>query len=124
MPIYQAISLTPVLDQGNMLRSMCEEYPSLTDDIQFAVATKYRLTIDNLPSPEQRKDCRAFPGKLCRDLYYFNPEASMIMQESDEVGLDSSSLHSDETGMRLCEGAISAESFLVRRYYSPDECLC
>lgn len=116
--------LTPVFDQGNMLRSMCEDYPSLTDDIQFAAATKYRLTVDNLPSPEQRKECPAFPGKLCRDLSYLNPEAPMAVQEFDEAGLDSSSSHGDEMGMRPCEGAISAEPYLVRRYNSPDECPC
>ncbi len=114
--------LTPVLDQGNMLRSMCEDYPSLKDDIQFAAATKYRLSVDKLPSPEQRKECPAFPGKLCRDLYYFNPEAPMAVQEFDEARLDSSSVHGDETGTRPCEGAISAESYLVRRYHSPDKC--
>lgn len=116
--------LTPVLEQGNMLRSMCEDYPSLKDDIQLAAATKYRLTIDNLPSAEQRKECPAYPGKLCRDLYYFNPEASMAVQEFDEAGLDTSSIHGDEIGMRLCEGAISLESFLVRMYHLPDEFPC
>ncbi len=103
---------------------MCEHYPSLMDDIQTAAATKYRLTVENLPSPEQRKECPAFPGKLCRDLYYFNPEVSMAIQELDEAGFDSSSLHDDEMGMRLCEGAISAESFLVRRYHTSDDCTC
>jgi hypothetical protein len=100
---------------------MCEDYPPLLDDIQIAAATKYRLTVDNLPPPEE---CPGFPGKLCRDLNYFNPEASMAVQELDEAGLDSASLHGDETGMRPYEGAISAESFLVRRYHSPDECPC
>jgi hypothetical protein len=107
-----------------MLRSMCDDYPSLMDDIQFAAATKYRLTLDNLPSLEQRKECPGYAGKLCRDLYYFNPEAPLAVQEFDEAGLDSSSLHDDEMGMRLCEGAISTESFLVRRYHLPDECPC
>lgn len=103
---------------------MYEDYPSLGDDIQFAAATKYRLTVDNLPSPEQGKVCPAFPGKLCRELYYFNPEAPMAVQEFDEAGLDSSSLHGDEMGMRPCGGVISAESFLVRGYHLPDECPC
>ncbi len=116
--------LTRLLDRGNMLRSMCEDYSSLVDDIQFAAATKYRLAVEDLPSPEQRKECPAFPGKLCRDLYYFNPEVAMSSQEFDEVGLDSSSLQGDELGIRLCEGAISAESFLVRRYHTSDECPC
>lgn len=115
--------LTPVLDQGNMLRSMCEDYPSLKDDIQFAAATKYRLSVDKLPTPEQRKECPAFAGKLCRDLYYFNPDP-MAVQEFNEAGLESSSLHGDEMGTRPCEGAISAELFLVRRYHSPDEGPC
>jgi len=95
-----------------MLRSMCDDYPSLMDDIQFAAATKYRLTVDNLPSLEQRKECPGFPSKLCRDLLYFNPEAPMAVQDFDEAGLDSSSLHGDEIGMRPCEGAISYESYL------------
>jgi len=107
-----------------MLCSMCEDYPSLLDDIQIAATTKYRLTVDNLPSPEQRKKCPAFPGKLCRDLKYFNIEAPMAVQEFDEAGLGSSSLHGDGMGMRPCEGPISAESFLVRRLYSTDECPC
>jgi hypothetical protein len=116
--------LTPVLDQGNMLRSMCEDYPSLKDDIQFAAATKYRLTVDKLPSPEQMKECPTFTGKLCRDLFYFNPEAPMAVQEFDEAGLDSASLQGDEMGTRPYEGALSADPYLVRRYHSPDECPC
>lgn len=102
-----------------MLRSLCEDYPTLMDDIQFAAATKYRLTVDNLPSPEQGKECPAFPGKLCRDPYYFNPEAPMTGQEFDEARLDNSSLRGDEMGSQPREAAISAESFLVRRYHSP-----
>ena len=96
-----------------MLRSMCEDNPSLLDDIEFAAATKYRLTVDNLPSLEQRKDCPTFPGKLCR---HFNPEAPMTVQEFDEA------LQGDEMGMRPCEAAISTETYLVRKYHSPDEC--
>ena len=103
---------------------MCEDYPSLLDDIQYAAATKYRLTVDNLPSPEQDKEPPAFPGKLCRNPFYFSPEATMAVQEFDEAGSDSSSLPGDEIGMRSCEGPISADSFLVRRYHSPDKCPC
>lgn len=103
---------------------MCEDYPSLLDDIQFAATTKYRLTVDNLPSPEQRKGCRAFPGKLCRSLIYLNSGAPMAVQEFDEARSGSSSLNGDEMGMLPCEGAISAESFLVRKYHSPDEYPC
>jgi hypothetical protein len=104
-----------------MLRSMCEDYPSLLDDIQFAATTKYRLIVDNLPSPEQRKGCQAFPGKLCRSLIYLNTGVPM---EFDEAGLGRSSLNGNEMGMLPCEGAISAESSLVRRYHSSDECPC
>lgn len=114
--------LTSVLDQGNMLHSVCEDYPSLLDEIQFAAATKYRLSVDILPLPEQGREC---PAKLCRkQLYSFDPEASMAVQEFDEAGSDSSLSHCDEMGMRPSEGAIPAESFLVRNYYSPDECPC
>lgn len=105
-----------------MLRSMCEDHPSLLDDIQYAAATKYRLTIEDLPSPIQRKGCPAFAGKLCRDLYYFNVEAALATQEFDEAGLDGSSLRGDEMGIRPCEGAISLDSFLVRRFHTSDEC--
>ena len=107
-----------------MLRSMCEDHPSLTDDIQYAAATKYRLSIEDLPSPEQRKECPAFAGKLCRDLYYFNVEAALATQEFDEAGFDDSPSRGDEMGVRSCEGAISAESFLVRRYNPSNECPC
>ena len=107
-----------------MLRSMCEDHPSLMDDIQYAAATKYRLSIEDLPSPEQRKECPAFAGKLCRDLYYFNVEAALATQEFDEAGFDDSRSRGDEMGVRSCEGAISAELFLVRRYNTSDKCLC
>jgi hypothetical protein len=107
-----------------MLRSMCEDHPSLMDDIQIAAATKYRLNIEDLPSPEQRKECPAFAGKLCRDLYYFNVEATLTTEELDEVESDGEPSHGDEMGTQLCEGAISAESFLVRRYHTSDECRC
>lgn len=102
-----------VLGQGNMLRSLCDDHPSLIDDIQFAAATKYRLTIEDLPTPEQRKECPVFAGKLCRDLYYFNLEVGSAAQEFDEAVLEGSPLRGDEKGIQPCEGAISAESFLV-----------
>lgn len=105
-----------------MLRSMCEDHPSLMDDIRYAAATKYRLTIEDLPSPELRKGCPAFAGKLCRDLYFFNVEAALATQEFDEAGLDASSSRGDEMGMRPCEGAISLDSFLVRSYHISGEC--
>jgi hypothetical protein len=104
---------------------MCEDHPSLMDDIQFAAATKYRLTVEDLPTPEQRKECPAFAGKLCRDLYYFNLEVALATQEFDVAGLEGSPSRGDEMGIRPpCEGAISAESFLVSRYHTSYECRC
>jgi hypothetical protein len=108
-----AVRCLEVSSKGNMLRSMCEDHPSLMDDIQFAAATKYRLTVEDLPTPEQRKECPAFAGKLCRDLYYFNLEVALATQEFDVAGLEGSPSRGDEMGIRPpCEGAISAESFL------------
>jgi hypothetical protein len=116
--------LTLVLGQGNMLRSMCEEYPSLEDDIQIAAATKYRLTVGDLPSPEQEK--QPFSGQLCRDLYAFDLETAMTTHGFDEDGWDGSPSHGDETGMGQSEGVSTptSERFLVRRYCTLDNCVC
>lgn len=86
------------------------------DDIQIAAATKYRLNIEDLPSPEQRKECPAFAGKLCRDLYYFNVETTLGSEELDEKEVDGEPLHGDELGTR------TDESFLVWRYHTSDGC--
>jgi hypothetical protein len=103
-----------------MLRSMCEDYPSLKGDIELAATTEYRLTVEDLPSPEQEKECAVFTSKLCRDLYNFNLETTN--PEYCEDGLDDSRLHGDEMGLRQCEGVFtsSSEPFLVRRYPTPD----
>ncbi|KAH9989707.1 hypothetical protein BJV74DRAFT_452936 [Russula compacta] len=87
-----------------MLRSMCEDYPSLADDIQLAAVTEYRLTIEDLPSPEQEKECASFASRLCRDLYAFNFEAVAAIQEFDEDGWHGSPSHSSVMGTKQGEG--------------------
>ena len=100
-----------------MLRSLCEDYPSLTDDIQIMAATKYRLTLGDLPSPEQKNPPSPFASKLCRDLYAFNLGTAIATHEVDEDGWDGTLSLYDETGMRQSEGADPPiyERFLVRR---------
>ena len=101
-----------------MLRSLCEDYPSLTDDVQIQAATKYRLTVGDLPSPEQKNPLSPFASKLCRDLYAFNLETAIATHEYDEDGWDGTLSLYDETGMRQSEGAEPPiyERFLVRRH--------
>ncbi|KAI0248585.1 hypothetical protein BJV78DRAFT_1332068 [Lactifluus subvellereus] len=101
-----AVRCLEVASKGNMLRSMCEDYPSLKDDIQFAATTEYRLTVEDLPSPEREKECAVFTSKLCRDLYNFNLETANL--EFCEDGLDDSRLHGDEIGLRQCEGVFTS----------------
>ncbi len=102
-----------------MLRYMCEDYPSLKEDIQLAATTDYRLTIEDLPSPEREKECAAFESKLCRDPYTFKLETAFIRSNIQEDGWDreGSPLQGDDVAMRQCEGVVpsSPESFLVRR---------
>jgi len=118
--------LTRVLGQGNMLRSMCEDYPSLTDDIQIAAASKYRLTVGELPSFEQEKQCAPFASKLCRDICAFDLETAMAAHGFDEYGLDCSIPHDDEMRMGQSEGVSVpiSDRFLVRRCYTLDESRC
>lgn len=101
-----------------MLRSLCEDYPSITDDIQVLAATRYRLNVGDLPSPEQKNPLSPFASKLCRDLYAFNLETAIATHEFDEDGWDGILSLYDETGMRQSEGADPPiyERFLVRRY--------
>jgi hypothetical protein len=107
-----------------MLRNMCEEYPFLKDEIEIAATSEYRLTVEDLPSPEQEKECTAFSSKLCRDLYNFDLETAN--PEFCEDGLDDSQLHGDELGLRRCEGVFtsSSEPSLVCRYPTPAGCRC
>lgn len=111
-----------------MLRSMCEDYPSLADDIQIVVATKYRLTVGDLPSPEQKKHSTSpFVTKLCRDIHAFDIETTMAIHEFDEDAWNGSlSYDDDELETRQSEGVSTpmSEQFLVRRYYTADECCC
>ena len=107
-----------------MLRSMCEDYPSLADDIQFVVATKYRLTVGDLPSPEQEKKS-PFVTKLCRDIHAFDIETTMAIHEFDEDAWNGSLSYDDdelETRQDVGVSTPTSERFLVRRYYPPDEC--
>jgi hypothetical protein len=105
-----------------MLRSMCEDYPSLKDDIEIAAATEYRLTVEDLPSPEREKECAVFTSKLCRDLYNFNLETANLEYREDAMG--DSKLHGNEMGVRQCEDMSTSSSGppLVRRYPTPGEC--
>jgi hypothetical protein len=107
-----------------MLRSLCEDYPSLTDDIQTLAPTKYRLTVGDLPSPEQKNPLSPFASKLCCDLYAFNIEIAIATHELDEDGWDGTLSLYDETGMKQSEDAEPPiyERFLVRRYRITAEC--
>ena len=107
-----------------MLRSLCEDYPSLTDDIQTLATTKYRLTVGDLPSPEQKNPLSPFASKLCRDLYAFNLETAIATHELAEDGWDGTLSLYDETGMKQSEDAEPPiyERFLVRRYRITAEC--
>ena len=110
-----------------MLRSMCEDYPSLTDDIQLVVATKYRLTVGDLPLPGQEKQYSPFVTKLGRDIHAFDIETTMALHEFGEDGWNGSlSYDDDETEMKQSEGASTpmSERFLVRRYYTLGEWPC
>jgi hypothetical protein len=101
-----------------MLRSMCEDHPSLADDIQTAVATKYRFTLGDLPSPEHEKDSPLFATKLCRDIHAFDIETAMGIHEFHEEGWNGSlSYDDDETETKQPEGVSTpiTERFLVRR---------
>jgi hypothetical protein len=102
---------------------MCEDYPSLADDIQNVVATKYRLTVGDLPSPEQKES--PFASKLCRDIHAFDIETTMAIHEFDEDAWNGClSYDDDELETRQSEGISTptSERFLVRRYYCPNEC--
>lgn len=102
-----------------MLRYMCEDYPSLKEDIQLAATTQYRLSIEDLPSPEREKDCVAFEGKLCRDPYTFKLDTAFLRSNIQEDGWDreGSPLQGEDVAIRHCEGVVlsSPESSLVRR---------
>jgi hypothetical protein len=102
-----------------MLRYMCEDFPSLKEDIQLAATTEYRLSIDDLPSPEREKECTIFESKLCRDPYTFKLEPAFIRSNIQEDGWDreGSPLHGDDIAIRQYEGVVpsSLESSLVRR---------
>ena len=102
-----------------MLRYMCEDFPSLKEDIQLAATTEYRLTIDDLPSPEREKECAVFESKLCRDPYTFKLETAFIRShiQGDEWVKEGSPLQGEDVAMRQCEGVVatSLESSLVRR---------
>ena len=109
-----------------MLRYMCEDFPSLKEDIQLAATTEYRLTIDDLPSPEREKECAVFESKLCRDPYTFKLETAFIRSNLQEGGWDreGSPLLGDDVAMGQCEGVVvsSLESSLVRRPPTYDGC--
>ncbi|KAH9047699.1 hypothetical protein EDB84DRAFT_1586418 [Lactarius hengduanensis] len=111
-----AVRCLEVASKGNMLRYMCEDYPSLKEDIQLAATTEYRLTVEDLPSPEREKECTAFESKLCRDPYTFKLETAFIRLNIQEDGWDreGSPLQGDDLATRQCEGLVpsSPESFL------------
>ncbi|KAI9465392.1 hypothetical protein BJY52DRAFT_1202178 [Lactarius psammicola] len=111
-----AVRCLEVASKGNMLRYMCEDYPSLKEAIQLAATTDYRLSIEDLPLPEREKECAAFESKLCRDPYTFKLETAFIKSNIQEDGWDreGSPLPSDDLAMRQCEGVVpsSPESFL------------
>ena len=102
-----------------MLRFMCEDYPSLKEDIQLAATTEYRLSIEDLPSPEREKECTAFESKLCRDPYTYKLDTAFLRSSIQEDGWDreGSPLQGEDVTMRQCEVVIlsSSESSLVRR---------
>jgi len=79
-----------------MLRSLCEDYPFLTDEIQLAAATEYRLTVEDIPSPEEKKG-KVFMSKLCRDICAFNVDVVVASQEFGEDEWDGSPSHGDGT---------------------------
>jgi hypothetical protein len=109
-----------------MLRSMCEDYPSLVDDIQVVVATKYRFTVGDLPTPEQEREW-CFATKLCRDIHAFDIDTAIAIHEFEEDRWTGSlSYDDDEVEMRQSEGVSTptSERFLVRRYYILDEYCC
>ncbi|KAH9179344.1 hypothetical protein EDB89DRAFT_2217692 [Lactarius sanguifluus] len=111
-----AVRCLEVASKGNMLRYMCEDYPSLKEDIQLAATTEYRLAVDDLPSPEREKECTAFESKLCRDPYTFKLETAFIRSNIQEDGWEreGSPLQGDDLATRQCEGLVpsSPESFL------------
>lgn len=99
-----------------MLRYMCEDFPSLKEDIQLAATTEYRLTIDDLPLPEREKECTIFESKLCRDPYTHKLEPVLFRSE-DQWDREGSPLQGDNVAIRQYEGVVpsSLESSLVRR---------
>ncbi|KAN0125319.1 hypothetical protein V8E53_015599 [Lactarius tabidus] len=111
-----AVRCLEVASKGNMLRYMCEDFPSLKEDIQLAATTEYRLSIDDLPSPEREKECTIFESKLCRDPYTFKLEPAFIRSNIQEDGWDreGSPLHGDDIAIRQYEGVVpsSLESSL------------
>lgn len=111
-----AVRCLEVASKGNMLRYMCEDYPSLKEDIQMAATTEYRLTVEDLPLPEREKECAAFESKLCRDPYTFKLETVFIRSSIQEDGWDreDSPLQGDDVATRQCEGVVpsSPESSL------------
>ncbi|KAI9435374.1 hypothetical protein F5148DRAFT_1266602 [Russula earlei] len=108
-----AVGCLEVASKGNMLHSMCKKWPSLTEDIEFAVVTKYRLTVEDLPSPDQRRRA-LFPSKLCRDICAFNLEASVATREFDDDEWEGSPSNGNELGVRSMSeqflGAIGQET--------------
>jgi len=99
---------------------MCEDYPSLKEDIQLATTTEYGLTVEDLPSPEREKECAAFESKLCRDPYTFKLDTAFLRSSIQEDGWDreGSPLHGDDVAMSQCDCVVSSspESILVRRF--------
>jgi hypothetical protein len=110
-----AVRCLEVASKGNMLRYMCEDYPSLKEDIQLAATTDYLLTIEDLPSPEREKDCSAFESKLCRDPYTFKLDTAFLRSSIQEDGWDREGTPLQGEDMaRQCEGLVlsSPESSL------------
>ncbi|KAI0304324.1 Squalene/phytoene synthase-domain-containing protein [Multifurca ochricompacta] len=107
-----AVRCLEVASKGNMLRCMCEEYPSLKEDIQLAATTEYQLTMDDLPPPEREKECAAFESKLCRDPYIFKNETVLGNPEFHEDEWDGDGVPSrgGDTAMRSCEGVFPSSS--------------
>ncbi|KAH9065316.1 hypothetical protein EDB87DRAFT_1595164 [Lactarius vividus] len=111
-----AVRCLEVASKGNMLRCMCENYPLLKEDIQWAATTEYRLTVEDLPSPEREKECTAFESKLCRDPYTSKLKTAFIRLNIQEDGCDreGSPQQGDDLATRQCEVVVpsSPESFL------------
>ena len=82
----------------------------------MAATTEYRLTIDDLPSPEREKECTIFESKLCKDPITHKLEPTFFRSE-DGWDREGSPLQGDNIAIRQYEGVVpsSLESSLVRR---------